>query len=74
MKLTIEIDSKSELEKLKALFKVFKIDKVNVVTNDTAAIPVSKGDKKLDPTSLFSIWSDKPRTLDAIRKAAWQRK
>jgi len=73
MKLTIEIDNKNELEKLKALFKLFKIDKVKVISNDNQAIPVIKGDKKLDPKSLFNIWADKPRSLETIRKAAWQR-
>ena len=73
MKLTIEIDNKNELEKLKALFKLFKIDTVKVISNDNPAMPVIKGDKKLDPKSLFNIWADKPRTLETIRKAAWQR-
>lgn len=31
MKITIEIDSKSELEKLSALFKTFKINTVKVI-------------------------------------------
>ncbi|MBS1533195.1 MAG: hypothetical protein JSU01_23045 [Bacteroidetes bacterium] len=74
MKLTIEIDNKNELEKLKALFKLFKIDKVNVISNDNAAVPVVKGDKKLDPKSLFSIWADNPRDIETIRKSGWQRK
>lgn len=74
MKLTIEIDNKNELEKLKALFKLFKIDTVKVISNDNPAMPVIKGDKKLDPKSLFNIWADKPRSLETIRKAAWQRK
>ena len=74
MKLTIEIDNKKELEKLKALFKLFKIDKVKVISNDNAAMPVVKGDKTLDPKSLFNIWADTPRDLETVRKAAWQRK
>lgn len=74
MKVTIEIDNKSELEKLSALFKAFKINMVKVITDEGAAIPVTKGDKKIDPTSLFNIWADEPRTLKAIRKAGWQRK
>jgi hypothetical protein len=74
MKVTIEIDSKSEMEKLSALFKTFKINKVNVVSTDDNDIPVIKGDKKIDPTGLFGIWADKPRSLENIRKDAWQRK
>lgn len=75
MRITIEIDSKNELEKLSALFKTFKISTVKVISaNDTdTAVKVSKGDKKIDPKGLFGIWADKPRTLENIRKDAWQR-
>jgi len=74
MRITIEIDSKSELEKLSALFKTFKINAVNVITADDIAIPVTKGDKKINPNDLFGIWANKPRSLENIRKDAWQRK
>jgi len=74
MKVTIEIDSKSEMEKLFALFKTFKINKVEVITADDNDIPVIKGDKKIDPTSLFGMWANKPRSLENIRKDTWQRK
>jgi len=32
-----------------------------------------KGDKRIDPDSLFGIWANKPRSLENIRKEAWQR-
>jgi len=73
MKITIEIDSKSELDKLSALFKIFEINTVKVISTDDNAVPMIKGDKKIDPIELFGIWADKPRSLDNIRKAAWQR-
>jgi hypothetical protein len=73
MKVTIEIDSKSEMEKLSAFFKAFKINKVNVISKDDN-VPIVKGDKKIDPTALFGIWANKPRSLENIRKDAWQRK
>lgn len=72
MRVTIEIDSKSELEKLSALFKVFKINTVKVISNNMQA-PVTKGDKTVNPKDLFGIWAKKPRNIEAIRKAAWQR-
>jgi len=72
MRITIEIDSKSEMEKLSALFKTFKINAVNII-NDNAT-PVTKGDKKIDPTDLFGIWANKPRSIEDIRKDAWKRK
>jgi hypothetical protein len=71
MKITIEIDSKSEMEKLSALFKTFQINKVKVISADDNDIPVKKGDKKIDPASLFGIWANKPRSLENIRKDAW---
>lgn len=73
MRITIEIDSKSEMEKLSALLKTFKINTVNITSSDNTAAPVIKGDKTIDPKSLFGIWAEKPRLLENIRKAAWQR-
>jgi hypothetical protein len=73
MKVTIEIDSKSELEKLSALFKSFNINTLKIVSIENSAIPVIKGDKKIDPKSLFGIWAKHPRSLEKIRKDAWQR-
>ncbi|MFB9842674.1 hypothetical protein [Mucilaginibacter ginsenosidivorans] len=72
MKITIEIDSKSELDKLSALFKTFKINTVKVISIDENALLI-KGDKKIDPKELFGMWAEKPRSLDNIRKTAWQR-
>ena len=74
MKITIEIDSKYELEKLSAFFKAFKINAVNVISSDDKKdLPIIKGNKKINPEELFGIWADKPRTLENIREAAWQR-
>ena len=74
MKIIIEIDTKKELEKLSALFKAFEINTVNVISsNYKKDLPVIKGNKKLDPQKLFGIWAEKPRTLENIRKAAWNR-
>jgi hypothetical protein len=73
MKITIEIDSKSELDKLSTLFETFNINTIKVVSPDDSLTPIIKGDKKIDPKSLFGIWAGKPRSLENIRKAAWQR-
>ena len=74
MKITIEIDSKSEMEKLSAFFKTFKINNVKVISTNDNDIPLIKGDKKIDPTALFGIWASKPQSLENIRNDAWQRK
>ena len=34
---------------------------------------ISKGDKSMDPTSLFGIWESSPRNLKEIRQKAWER-
>ena len=74
MRITIEIDSNSEMEKLSALLKTFNINTVNVTSAGEVALTVLKGDKKIDPKSLFGIWEDQPQSIDDIRKTAWQRK
>lgn len=34
---------------------------------------LTKGDKSLDPSSLFGMWANKPRTIEAMRQQGWQR-
>lgn len=46
MKITTEIDSKNESDKLTAFFKTFKINAVEVISRETTDVPVVKGDKK----------------------------
>ena len=74
MRITIEIDSKSEMEKLSVLLQTFKINTVNVLSADDTAIPIIKGDKSIDPKALFGIWASQPRTIESIRDTAWKRK
>ncbi|WP_157799078.1 hypothetical protein [Mucilaginibacter auburnensis] len=71
MRMVIEIESKSELEKLSALFKTFNT--VKVISADEPKIPIVRGNKKLDPTALFNIWEKNPRSLEDIREYAWKR-
>lgn len=72
MRITIEIDSNNEMEKLSALLKAFDISTISVVPSDN--ISVIKGDKNIDPTTLFGIWSENPKTIESIRDKAWNRK
>lgn len=74
MRITIEVNNKSELEKISRLFKIFKINTVNITTADEHAADLIKGDKKIDPSELFGIWSKKPRSIENIRKTGWQKK
>jgi hypothetical protein len=74
MKLTIEIEEPEELEKLmKWLHENDLLEQVNIEAAKSA-LPITRGDKSIDPTDLQGIWKDNPRTLEQIRKAAWERK
>ncbi|TWR29659.1 hypothetical protein FPZ43_07295 [Mucilaginibacter pallidiroseus] len=75
MKITIEIDERSEVVKLTAFFKAFNIETVSMVKTDgeTKHI-ITKGDKSIDPEALFGIWEKEPKNLDDIRKAGWQKR
>lgn len=76
MKLTIEIEEPEELGKLmKWLHENDLLEQVNIETPQPAnSLPITRGDKSIDPTDLQGIWKDNPRTLEQIRKAAWERK
>lgn len=32
---------------------------------------ITKGDKSIDPSDLFGMWKDNPRSIETIRKKAW---
>ena len=44
-----------------------------VETETYSLVPVIKGDKNIDPSGLFGIWANKPRKIEDIRKAPWER-
>jgi hypothetical protein len=67
MKVTIEIDNKSEMEKLSVLFKTLEI-----ITIPVSNSRITKGDKTINPKALFGIWSKKPRSLNTIRTGSWR--
>lgn len=48
------------------------LEKIQITKPETTDLPtVQKGDKSIDPTALFGLWKDNPRTLEAIREASW---
>ncbi|CAN5226801.1 hypothetical protein BH09BAC4_BH09BAC4_23820 [soil metagenome] len=73
MKVTIEVDDQDKLEALMEWLRENKfLDKLSVKTSRNDSLPeIIKGDKSVDPTALFGIWKDNPRTLEEIRKDAW---
>lgn len=73
MKITIETDDQRKLETLIEWLQANKfLDEISVNVESNSAKPtITKGDKRVDPTALFGIWKDNPRTLDEIREEAW---
>jgi hypothetical protein len=82
MKLTIEVSTQSELEKIVLFFQTLKMDSVRIISDSLVQKPkktrkkganITKGDKSIDPTELFGMWADNPRSIEDIRKQAWER-
>lgn len=82
MKLTIEVSSQTELEKIIVFFQTLKLDSIRVINdtltpkpkkNSKKAMKITKGDKSLDPSDLFGMWQDNPQSIEVIRQKAWQR-
>lgn len=73
MKVTIEVDDQHKLETLMEWLRENKfLDEITVKSTKPDYMPtITKGDKSIDPTALFGIWKDNPRTLEEIRKDAW---
>ncbi|KGE86410.1 hypothetical protein [Phaeodactylibacter xiamenensis] len=75
MTITIQTADKEALAKVLNLLKTLGINSVNVqLEPSTASESYIKGDKSIDPTSLFGIWSKHPKTLEQVRATAWDRK
>ncbi len=76
MRITIELTSVSELEKVMAVLTALDLGSVSV----SAPVKMRRkpknwepGDKSLDPEALFGIWKGAPRDLADLRAQAWQR-
>lgn len=74
MRVTFDIDTKTEFETLTFLLKSLKLKDINIVPVDNSILPtITKGDKKLNINSLFGVWKSEPQTLENIRKKGWFR-
>lgn len=83
MKLTIEVTSQNELEKIILFFQTLKLDSVRIISDTLTPkskkslkkkVRLTKGDKSLDPSSLFGMWANKPRSIEAIRQQGWRQR
>jgi hypothetical protein len=73
MKITIEVADTTELEQIMLLCQSLRISDIHVSIPQNKPKPIiEKGDKSIDPSALFGIWKDNPRTLDGIRSKAWR--
>jgi hypothetical protein len=82
MKVTVEVSSQSELEKIVLFFQTLKLDSIRIIAdslmpkpkkNKKKGMKITKGDKSIDPSDLFGMWKDNPRSLGTIREKAWKR-
>jgi len=74
MTITIETSGIQEVEQLLILLKTLNIKNIKIQSSPAVPQPsITRGDKKIDPTQLFGIWKDNPRTIEQIRSTAWKR-
>ncbi|MFM9948813.1 MAG: hypothetical protein ACKV1O_12810 [Saprospiraceae bacterium] len=74
MTITIETSGIQETEQLLVVLKRLNISNVKIQPLVASPPPtITKGNKKLDPTQLFGIWKDHPKTIEQIRSSAWKR-
>ncbi|MCB9232680.1 MAG: hypothetical protein H6581_13500 [Bacteroidia bacterium] len=75
MKITIETTNPHKLQRLLELLKELKIDDFSVIdsTEKGSQPTILQRDQNIDPTELFGIWKNKPRSLEEIRKRGWKR-
>jgi len=70
---------KKEISDIKVFYQIFLLNNetyalhsfINQISN--SELPITKGDKKLNPTALFGIWENKPRNIQEIRRQDWKR-
>lgn len=68
MTITIQTANKEALAEVLSLLNTLGIDNVNVQLEPSTVSPsYVRGDKSVDPTSLFGIWSGQPKTIEQIR-------
>ena len=55
MRITIETSSWAEVQRIVTMLKSLEISNVNVIGEEGKITSISKGDKTIDPQSLFGI-------------------
>jgi hypothetical protein len=70
--ITINIPNDTEAQWLVELLNRLQVP--FEVEADEATGPLQKGDKTINPESLFGIWGKEPRTINEIRTKAWPKR
>ncbi len=73
-----QIENK-QISDIKVFYQFFLLNNETIALHSfinqisTGELPITKGDKKLNPTALFGIWENKPRNIQDIRGQDWKR-
>ena len=76
---TLKQIENNQLKDVLAFYKIFLLNNETLALHSfvdqitATELPITKGNKKLDPTALFGIWKNKPRNLQDIRQQDWKR-
>jgi hypothetical protein len=65
MRITIELSSVTELEKIMAVLTAMGLPSISISTpkkSKRKPTNIEPGDKSLDPEALFGIWKNEPQT------------
>lgn len=71
--ITINIPNEAEAQWLVELLKRLQVP-FEVEADEAIEPTLQKGDKTINPDSLFGIWEKEPRTLEEIRTKAWPKR
>lgn len=71
--ITINLPNEAEAEWLLGLLSRLQVA-FEVEPDKITESIIQKGDKKLEPDSLFGIWAKEPRTIEEIRAKSWPKR
>jgi hypothetical protein len=75
MTVTIQASGLQEMEQLLHLIKSLNMNDLKIDFSSKKEIEptITKGDKTIDPSELFGIWKETPKTIDDLRSNGWKR-
>jgi hypothetical protein len=75
MTVTIQASGLQEMEQLLHLIKSLNINDLKIDFSNKKEIEptITKGDKSINPTELFGIWKENPKSIEDLRSNNWKR-